>query len=312
MFDNFPAQASTIARASDLLFIGLLAVSAVVLALVFGLMLTFAIRYRKGSNADRSDRIKKSWHWEVSWTAATMVGFLAIFFWGAELYSKIYTPPSNPLKIYVVGKQWMWKVEHPGGQRELDELHVPVNRPIMLVMSSEDVIHSFYVPAFRLKHDVVPGRYESLWFQADRVGTFHLFCSEFCGTNHSAMIGRVVVMEQPAFEQWLAAQPMGQSLAEAGAKLFHRLGCSGCHGGNGTVRAPPLEGVYGSPVPLSDGTVIVADDRYIHDSILLPKSQVAAGYAPVMPSFAGQVSEDDILKLVAYIRSLGDNKEIGQ
>jgi cytochrome c oxidase subunit 2 len=312
MFDNFPAQASTIARASDLLFIGLLVVSALVLALVFGLMLTFAIRYRKGSNADRSDRIKKSWHWEVSWTAATMAGFLALFFWGAELYSRIYTPPANPLKIYVVGKQWMWKVEHPGGQRELDELHVPVNRPIVLVMSSEDVIHSFYVPAFRLKHDVVPGRYESLWFQADRVGTFHLFCSEFCGTNHSAMIGRVVVMEQPAFQQWLAAQPMGESLAEAGAKLFRRFGCSGCHGGNGTVHAPPLEGVYGSPVPLSDGKVIVADDRYIHDSILLPKSQVVAGYAPIMPSFAGQVSEDDILKLVAYIRSLGDNKEIGQ
>ena len=312
MFDPFPPDASANAPGLDWLFIALLIVSMLTLTLVFGLMLIFAIRYRKGSNADRSHRIKKSWHWEVSWTAATLVGFMGIFFWGAHLYSQIYALPPNALKIYVVGKQWMWKVEHQGGQRELDELHVPIGRPVELVMTSQDVIHSFYVPAFRLKHDVLPDRYETLWFTPDKVGTFHLYCSEFCGTDHAAMIGRVVVMRDADFERWLADQPMGQSLAEAGEQLFRKYGCSGCHGGNGTVHAPPLVGLYGSPVPLSDGSVVTADDRYIHDSILLPKSQVAAGYPAIMPSFAGQLSEDDVLKLIAYIRSLGDNKEIGQ
>src|SRR5207248_93565 len=193
----------------------------------------------------------------------------------------------------VVAKQWMWKVQHPGGQREINELHVPVGRSVRLIMASEDVIHSFFMPALRVKRDVVPGRYQNLWFRAEKTGVFQLLCAEFCGTDHSRMTGRIVVMTAADYESWLSRQDVNDTLASEGAALFRQLGCSGCHLGQGTVRAPPLDGLYGRPVPLHDGTIVVADERYIRDAILLPKSQVAAGYEPVMPSFAGQVSEDD-------------------
>jgi cytochrome c oxidase subunit 2 len=270
------------------------------------LLLTFAIRYRATSHADRGHRIKKSWHWEAAWTAATLVAFLALFAWGASLYLNVYSGPDDALPIYVVAKQWMWKAQHPGGQREINELHIPVKRPVRLILASQDVIHSFFVPAFRVKHDVVPGRYQSLWFQAEKVGVFHLLCAEFCGTDHSRMIGRIVVLEPPAYEGWLSRQDVGGTLASEGADLFRRLGCSGCHVGSGTVRAPALDGLYGEPVPLRNGTMVVADESYIRDSILRPRSQVAAGYDPVMPSFSGRVSEDELIRLVAYIKSLAN------
>jgi cytochrome c oxidase subunit 2 len=289
----------------DLLFLGLLAASLLVLALLFTLMLVFVVRYRKGSNADRGDRIKKSWHWEVSWTTATFVAFLGLFVWGASLYMRVYTSPSDALPIYVVAKQWMWKVQHPGGQREINELHVPSGRTVRLTMASQDVIHSFFVPAFRVKHDVVPGRYQSLWFKPEKPGVFPLLCAEYCGTDHSAMTGRVVVMKPADYSAWLQRQDVDGTLASQGAALFRSLGCSGCHGNGGTVRAPPLEGVYGRPVPLSDGTTVIADERYIRDSILRPRSQIVASYEPLMPSFEGRVSEDDLIKIVAYIKSLG-------
>jgi cytochrome c oxidase subunit 2 len=288
----------------DLLFIGLVALSTAITLLLLVLLLTFAIRYRVGSNADRSDRIQRSWHWEVSWTALTLAGFLGLFVWGALLYLEVFSGPRDALSIYVVAKQWMWKVQHPGGAREINELHVPVGRSVRLIMASEDVIHSFFVPAFRVKHDVVPGRYQTLWFTAEKTGIFPLLCTEFCGTDHSRMTGRVVVMDAAAYEGWLSRQGVSDSLAREGADLFRQLGCSGCHTGQGPVRAPPLDGLYGKPVPLQDGTVVVADERYIRDSILLPKSQVAAGYAPLMPSFAGRIAEDELLRLVAYIKSL--------
>jgi cytochrome c oxidase subunit II len=198
----------------------------------------------------------------------------------------------------------MWKAQHPGGQREINELHAPVDRPIRLIMASQDVIHSFFVPAFRVKHDVVPGRYQTMWFKAEKAGVFALLCAEFCGTDHSRMSGRIIVMEPADYESWLSRQDVGDTLAGEGAALFRRLGCSGCHMGPGTVRAPRLEGLYGKPVPLQDGSIVVADERYIRDMILMPKSRVPAGYAPVMPSFAGQVSEDEIIRLVAFIKSL--------
>jgi cytochrome c oxidase subunit II len=288
----------------DLLFIGLLAISLAVALLLFILLLVFAIRYRAGSKADRSHPVRKTWYWEIGWTTLTLLGFLGLFVWGASLYLDVYRDTPDAMPIYVVAKQWMWHVQHQGGQREINELHIPVHRSVQLIMASQDVIHSFFVPAFRVKHDVVPGRYQNLWFRADKTGEFQLLCAEFCGTDHSRMIGRIVVMEPHDFETWLSHQQAPGTLAREGADLFRQLGCSGCHVGQGTVRAPALDGLFGKPVPLQDGTVVVADDRYIRDSILMPASQVAAGYAPVMPSFAGRVSEDELIRLVAYIKSL--------
>jgi len=288
----------------DLLFIGLLAISLGVALLLFILLLVFAIRYRAGSKADRSHPVRKTWYWEIGWTTLTLLGFLGLFVWGASLYLDVYRDTPDAMPIYVVAKQWMWHVQHQGGQREINELHIPVHRSVQLIMASQDVIHSFFVPAFRVKHDVVPGRYQNLWFRAEKTGEFQLLCAEFCGTDHSRMIGRIVVMEPHDFETWLSHQQAPGTLAREGADLFRQLGCSGCHVGQGTVRAPALDGLFGKPVPLQDGTVVVADDRYIRDSILMPASQVAAGYAPVMPSFAGRVSEDELIRLVAYIKSL--------
>jgi cytochrome c oxidase subunit II len=302
-------EGSTSAPEVDALLGVLLATSIAVLVLVFGLMLLYVVRYRAGNGLDRGAVAKKTWRIEIGWTAVTLAIFFGLFIWGADLYLRVSLPPPDALKISVIGKQWMWKVEHPAGQHEINALHVPVNRAVELLMTSEDVIHDFDIPAFRIKHDVLPGRYETLWFTADKVGTYRLYCSQFCGTDHSGMGGQIIVMSASDFQNWLATAGTGETLAAAGRTLFVRYGCSGCHeaegrGGNGTVRAPSLNGLYGSPVPLSDGSVIVADDRYIHDSIVTPKTQVVASYAPLMPSFAGVVGEEDLVKLIAYIESL--------
>lgn len=230
--------------------------------------------------------------------------FLGLFFWGASVFFEIYKTPEGELSVFVVAKQWMWKVQHAGGQSEINALHIPVNRPIRLVMASQDVIHSFFVPALRLKHDVVPGRYQDLQIEARVPGHYHLFCAEYCGTDHSGMIGEIVAMEQTDYAAWLTQQGPSSPLAQEGGALFRELGCSGCHGIGSAVRAPPLEGLYGKPVPLADGTTVTADDKYIRDSILLPRSQIAAGYQPLMPSFEGKISEDQLLRLVIYIKSL--------
>jgi cytochrome c oxidase subunit II len=298
---------STHAADVDLLFVGLSFVSVVVLGLLFVLLLTLSIRYRAGNTAvDRDHRIRKSWHWELGWTAGTLIAFLGLFAWGAHLYFDAFETRSDGLPIYVVAKQWMWKVQHTGGQREINELHIPVGKPIRLIMASQDVIHSFFMPAFRIKRDVLPGRYESLSFEAERPGIYQLFCAEFCGTDHSRMTGRIVVLAEAEYETWLAAQDSNGTLAAEGAQLFRQLGCSGCHASGSVVRAPPLEGLYGRPVPLEGGEITIADDKYIRDSILLPRSQIAAGYAPLMPSYAGRVGEDELIRLVAYIKSLAD------
>jgi cytochrome c oxidase subunit II len=296
------------ASAVDLLFVGLLVSSGFVLLLLFFLMGRFAIHYRAGNaGADRDHRVKKSWHWEVSWTAVTLLAFLGLFVWGAQLFLRLQDAPADALPVYVVAKQWMWKVQHLGGQREINELHVPIGRAVRLIMSSQDVIHSFFIPAFRIKHDVVPGTTQTLWFRPLKPGVFHLFCAEYCGTDHSRMTGRIVVMEQTDFEQWLAHQDVTGTMAAEGARLFRQFGCSGCHGAGTTMRAPALEGLYGKAVPLSDGTIEVADDRYIRDSILKPRARVAAGYQPLMPSYEGKISEDELIQIVAYIKSLADD-----
>jgi cytochrome c oxidase subunit 2 len=307
-FPIWPQTASAYASQINILFAALLVLAALTAGLVFFLMLFFANKYRHGANVDRSGTTKKTWRFEVSWTAATLLVFVGLAVWGGSIYVHLYNPPADALQIFVVGKQWMWKAQHPGGQREINELHVPVNQDVRLVMASQDVIHSFFIPALRIKQDVVPGRYETMWFRADKVGRYHLFCAEYCGTDHAKMGGWITVMNPRDFSSWLESQGGEESLAAQGEQLFHRYGCSGCHEPGGTVRAPNLSGVFGSPVPLSDGSVVIADERYIRDSILNPKAQVAAGYAPVMPTFAGQASEDDLAKLVAYIESIGPQR----
>jgi cytochrome c oxidase subunit 2 len=311
-FPWWPPTASAYAGQIDFLFGSLLVIGGLTVGLVFFLLLFFANKYRHGSNADRSGTTKKSWRFEVSWTAATLLIFVGLAGWGADLYLKLYNPPPDALQIFIVGKQWMWKAQHPGGQREINALHVPAGQDVRLVMASQDVIHSFFIPALRIKQDVVPGRYETMWFRADKVGRYHLFCAEYCGTDHAHMGGWITIMNPREYADWLQAQGGQQTLAAQGEQLFRRYGCSGCHEPGGTVRAPDLQGVFGGPVPLSDGSVVIADERYVRDSILDPKGQVAAGYAPVMPTFAGQVSEDDLAKLVAYIESIGPSTSGGR
>jgi cytochrome c oxidase subunit II len=292
------------------LFLALLLLSAAVVLAVFALILVFAIRYRRGSSATRSGWTRRTTRWEIGWTSATCLAFLALFVWGTDLYLRMRQPAVDALPIFVVGKQWMWKIEHPGGQREIDTLHLPLGVPVRVVLASEDVIHSFHIPAFRVTQDAVPGRFTSLAFTPDRLGRFHLFCTEFCGTEHAAMGGSVVVMQPKDYEAWLASQPPEATLARQGAALYRAFGCSGCHGADGegqegTVRAPALRGLYGRPVPLSDGRTITADERYFRDSILLPRSEIVAGYGPIMPSFSGQIGEEDLMTLIAYLESLG-------
>jgi cytochrome c oxidase subunit 2 len=288
----------------DLLFVGLLVTSSLVLGLLFFLLTLFCIRYRAGNPVDRGNQESKSWHWEVGWTTASLVCFLGLFLWGARVFFEIYKTPQGELSVFVVAKQWMWKAQHAGGQSEINALHIPVNRPVRLVMASQDVIHSFFIPALRLKHDVVPGRYQDLEIEARVAGHYHLFCAEYCGTDHSGMIGEVVAMEQADYAAWLTQQGPSSALAQEGGGLFRELGCSGCHGIGSKIRAPQLEGLYGKPVPLSDGSTVVADDKYIRDSILLPRSQIAAGYEPLMPTYEGKIGEDQLLRLVLYIKSL--------
>jgi cytochrome c oxidase subunit 2 len=304
----FPNAATEHARNVDWLFLCLILISAFYLALIFGPMTFFIFKFRRGKKADRSPIRIKTWKIEILWTVIPFLMMMGIFAWAADLYYQVERPPANALEAFVVGKQWMWKIEHVEGNREINELHVPLGQSVKLTMTSEDVIHSFYIPAFRVKQDVVPGRYVTEWFHPTRVGTYHLFCAEYCGANHSLMGGNVIVMKPEDYAAWLTAGAPRDSLAAAGEQLFRNLGCSGCHMGNSVIHAPRLEGVYGGPVPLDTGQIVTADDQYIRDSILLPASQIAAGYSNAMPTFQGHVSEEQVLGLIAYIRSLANKK----
>jgi cytochrome c oxidase subunit 2 len=305
-FPLFPEQASTIAGRVDALYYYLLGVSGFFILLIFSLIFYFAIKYRRRSEGEQPPQISANLPLEVTWIIIPFILVMVMFGWGASLYFTAFTPPADALEIFVVGKQWMWKVQHPDGRREIDELHVPLGYPVKLTITSQDVIHSFYIPAFRIKMDAVPGRYTSIWFEASKTGTFHLFCAEYCGTAHAGMVGRVVVMRPSEYEQWLRTGAPEEALVAAGGRLFQQLGCSGCHSPHSIVRAPLLDGIYGRPVPLQSGQVVVADESYIRDSILLPQKDVAAGYAPVMPSFQGRISEEELLQIITYIRFLGD------
>ncbi|WP_267386595.1 cytochrome c oxidase subunit II [Sphingomonas sp. GC_Shp_3] len=297
-------QASTLAPQVDRIFWMLTGISIAIMLLVGTLVLLFSFRYRRGTNVPRGPVPERlSGEIEIGWTAATLFVFIFLFWFAAALDTEQFKVPKHAMEIHVVAKQWMWKLEHPNGAREINALHVPVGVPVRLVMTSQDVIHSFFVPAFRIKQDVLPGRYVEAWFQASKVGTYHLFCTEYCGTDHSRMIGGIIVQSAADYARWSSAQPQGDSLADQGAKLFVQMGCSGCHGGSAVVRAPSLAGLYGKPVPITGGGFVTADEGYLRDSILMPQKQVVAGYAPIMPAYEGTASEDDVVKLVAYLKS---------
>ena len=274
------------------------------LIIIFVPMIYFLFNYRRGKPANRQPVQLPMFAIEITWTVIPTLLLMGFFAWGATHYFTIERPPPNGMEINVIGKQWMWKIQHPEGNREINELHVPVGRIVKLRLASQDVIHSFFLPEFRIKQDVVPGRYTTEWLKAKRAGTYRLFCSEFCGTQHSGMIGHVVVMELAEYEEWLIRGEPGSTLVQEGERLYRELGCSGCHAGQSVVRAPPLEGVFGKPVPLQSGEVVLADEGYIRDSILLPAKQIVGGYTNDMPSFQGRVSEEELLELVAYIKAL--------
>lgn len=305
-FRLLPPDASTNASQVDLMFIGLLVISAFFMVAIFFPLIWFAIKYRRGSKADRSNPSEGSNWMELGWTTFPTILGIALFSWGAVGYYRTDTPPPDALEVNVVGKQWMWKLQHAEGKREINELHVPEGRAVRMTLTSQDVIHSFFVPAFRMKRDVIPGRYVTEWFKATRKGEYHIFCSQYCGTDHSAMIGRVVVMEPVAYQKWLEQGEVTEPIVRAGERLFRERGCSGCHAPNSAFHAPLLEGVYGHPVPLSTKETVMADDQYIRDSILLPAKQIAAGYENIMPSYTGHLSEEEVMQLISYIKSLGD------
>jgi cytochrome c oxidase subunit 2 len=303
-FPLIPEQASTIAEGVDLLYYFLSAVSAFFSVLIFVAIFYFAIRYRRRSDTEIPKPIHGSTALEILWSAIPFCIVMVMFGWGASLYFKNSRAPEGAMTINVVGKQWMWKLQHPEGQREINQLHVPIGRPVRLVMTSEDVIHSFYVPAFRTKMDVLPGRYTTAWFEATKTGEFHLFCAEYCGNEHSLMIGKVIVMEPVAYEEWLSGAASGESMAEVGGRLFAELRCDSCHSSDGSGRGPSLDDVFGRTVVLESGQSVVADEGYVRESILNPRAKVVSGFRPVMPTFQGQISEEQLLQLLAYIKSL--------
>jgi cytochrome c oxidase subunit II len=302
----FPTEASSVAQGVDLLFLFMVLVSGGVVTLIFGLIIFFAVKYRRRSDDEVGAPISGSTRLELAWTLIPLGAFMIPFIWGAWLYLQMAKPPTNAEPVYVVAKQWMWKFEHASGQSEINELHVPVDRNIKLTMVSQDVIHSFFVPDFRIKQDVLPDRYTTTWFRATQIGTYRLECAQYCGTNHSLMTGSIIVMSQSDYAAWLAGGVTAQqSPAQVGANLFQQYGCSGCHHADGSGPAPSLVGVFGHTVHLSDGSTVIADENYVRESILSPRAKIVAGYQPIMPSFQGRLSEEQILQLIAYIRSLG-------
>jgi cytochrome c oxidase subunit II len=306
MFDNFPlwpARASTTAGSVDALYIFLVALSLFMSVAIFTMICIFALRYRRRKGRE-AEQIEGSTILELTWTAIPLLIFMFIFAWGAVIYFKERTAPRGATQVYVVAKQWMWKLQHEEGQREINELHVPVGRDVEMIMTSQDVIHSFYVPAFRIKQDVLPGRYTTLWFHPMRSGTYHLFCAEYCGTQHSGMIGQVVVLEPAQYEAWLSGGLASGSLASTGQNIFQQLGCITCHRSDTQGRGPNLVGIFGKPVQLEDGRTVTADENYIRESILNPSAKIVSGFKPIMPVFQGLVSEEQLNALVAYIKSL--------
>jgi cytochrome c oxidase subunit 2 len=300
----FPKVSSTTAVYVDRLFLFMVGITGAVGLLVAVLMIYFCIRYRRrpGETGNPPDTKQPLWL-EIGWTLTPLVIFMFIFVWGAEVYFEAYRPPADATTVYCIGKQWMWKFQHPEGQREINTLTVPVGKPIRILLTSEDVIHSLFIPDFRIHMDVLPERYTSVWFQAIGAGRHRLFCSQYCGTNHAGMIGEVVVLEPADYEKWLHLGAEG-SLALQGRKTFLKYRCIACHSADSQARAPVLENLFGKAVPLNDGRIVRADEDYIRESIYYPSEKIVAGYENIMPTFKGQVTEEEIIELIAFIKSL--------
>jgi len=309
-FPLFPDAASSIANDIDAFYFFMVGVCGLLALVVVCLIFFFALKYRR-RHPDEIPSGEEPPQWvEVVWIVVPFFILMGMFFWGAWLYFQVSRPPDDALDIYVTAKQWMWKFQHVGGQSEINALHVPVGRPVRLIMASEDVIHSFFVPAFRVHTDVLPNRYSFNWFEATKVGKHHLFCSEYCGTEHSGMIGSVFVMEPADYEVWLSGGAQG-SPADEGKKLFEKLACDSCHATSSTGRGPSLVGLFGQIRPIQGGSAVKADENYLRESILNPQAKIADGYQPIMPTFRGQVNEEQLMRLIAYIKSLGARTQQG-
>src|SRR5262245_15697428 len=314
MFTNFPffpEQASEQAAGVDAVYFFLVAVTAFFAALIAILIAVFAAKFHRRHDKEVGEAIHGSLALELLWTFIPLGITMVMFVWGAQVFFHMTRPPRGAMEIYVVGKQWMWKAQHMDGAREINELHVPLGRPVKLIMGSEDVIHSFFIPAFRTKADVIPGRYNTMWFTATKPGRYHIFCTQYCGTKHSAMIGTVTVMEPADYQAWLSGGSAGGTMAEAGAKLFQDLSCNTCHLENGQGRGPVLKGLYGKQILLNGLQTVTMDDAYIRESILNPQAKVVSGFQPIMPTFQGLVTEEQVLQLIAYVKSLGENQGQG-
>lgn len=321
MLNLLPEQASTFAAEIDRIYLVLTVLSLIFAVPIAGLIVYFGVKYRRGANVDRTGALTESTRLELSWITILVVLSMAVYVWSSTLYVRMYAMPEDALDVYVLGRQWMWQMQYPTGQRTINVLYVPVGRPVRLTMISQDVIHSFYVPAFRTKHDVVPGRYSMMWFEATKPGEYDLFCAEYCGTEHSGMVGKVIALEPREYEEWLRTHAVGgtdpipehagaepgqapQTMAEIGEQLFINLGCNTCHLPTGRGIGPSLVGLLGREVELENGETLIADAQYIRRSILDPRSQIVAGYPPVMPTYEGQIEEQELFSLVEYISSL--------
>jgi cytochrome c oxidase subunit II len=305
-FPLFPPSASSFAVEMDLLYLFILGVSAFFTVLVTALVVFFTIKFRRRHRDEVGEDIHGSLALELTWTIIPFILSMIMFAWGAKVFFDLARPPADAMDIYVVGKQWMWKVQHSNGVREINQMHVPIDRAVRLTMGSEDVLHDYSIPAFRVKMDVVPGKLTTLWFKATKPGTYHLFCAEYCGTKHSGMIGEVVAMTQSDHIAWLRVQTSGSTgpAAQTGERLFTDYACITCHRGDSDGRGPTLRGLYGKPVELADGRTVTADENYIRESIMNSQAKVVKGYQPIMPAFQGMVSEENLMELIAYIKGL--------
>ncbi len=299
-----PEQASAAASEVDNLTFFLVGMSTFFTVLIALMIVFFAIKYRRKSADGVGSNFENSPLLEITWTVIPLLVALFTFAWGLKVFFRLYRPPANAVEYQVTGKQWMWKIQHPTGQREINELHVPIGQPTRLVMTSEDVIHSFFVPAFRVKADVVPGRFTSLWFLPTKAGRYHLFCTEFCGTQHSGMTGWVIVQSPEEYQAWLATAPGPKAPSADGARLFAQYACNTCHKTEPGGRGPALHGLYGTEVTLADGGTVKVDDAYLRESILMPGARIVQGYEPIMPAFQGQISEEAMQQLLDYIKNL--------
>jgi cytochrome c oxidase subunit 2 len=304
IFSLVPEQASTLAADVDRLFWFITGVTAFFAIVVCVLVVYFAVKYRTNDPLAVGAPITGSIPLELAWSVIPFLISVVIFVWAAQVFFDLQRPPDQTLEIYATGKRWMWKFQHLDGKSEINELHVPVGRPVKVTFTSEDVLHSLYFPAFRVKADAIPGRYSTVWFDATKTGEFHIFCAEYCGTKHSGMIGSVTVMEPAAYQAWLTGGGGEGTLASRGERLFAELACNTCHLNDGSGRGPSLVDKFGSQEQLTSGSVVNIDESYVRESILMPQAKLVAGYQPLMPTFQGLVSEESVMALVEYVKSL--------